>query len=69
MMDMVGKYETLQEDFAAVAARLGLEGARLGWRNASRNRTAAADPMEAADRAHLAEMYRKDYELFGYPTG
>jgi hypothetical protein len=66
LMDVVGKYETLQEDFAGLAARLGLEGAALGWRNASRNRSAA--PAEAADRAHLAEMYRADYELFGYPT-
>ena len=65
MMDVVGRYETLQQDFAAIAARIGLPAAALGWRNASRNRD-AADPT-AADRAHLAEMYRRDYELF-YPA-
>jgi hypothetical protein len=66
MVDVVGRYERLQEDFAAIAARLGLEGARLGWRNASRNRE--ADPAEAADRAYLAGMYARDHALFGYPV-
>lgn len=66
LMDMVGKYETLAEDFAKVAARIGLEDARLGWRNSSRNRAAVEGPTEAADRAYLAGIYRKDYETFGY---
>jgi hypothetical protein len=67
LVDVVGRYETLQADFAALAARLGLEGAALGWRNASRNR-GIADPNEAADRARIAELYRSDYALFGYPV-
>jgi hypothetical protein len=66
LIDVVGRYETLQQDFAAIAARLGLTGATLGWRNASRNR-AGGDEVTEADRAHLAEMYRRDYELF-YPA-
>lgn len=70
-VDFVGKFETLGEDFAVLADRLGLDGARLGHRNASRNRaaseTASADPAEAADRALVAELYARDYALFGYP--
>ena len=41
-VDFVGKFETLAEDFATLAARLGLEGADLGHRNASGNRAATA---------------------------
>jgi hypothetical protein len=67
LVDVVGRYETLQGDFAAIAARLGLPEATLPWRNSSRNRAAA--PVDPADRAWLVEMYRKDYETFGYPTG
>lgn len=70
-VDFVGKFETLAADFADLAARLGLEGASLGHRNASRNRTTTSartpDPAEAADRALVAELYARDYALFGYP--
>jgi hypothetical protein len=68
LVDVVGKYETLQQDFAAIADRLGLKDASLPWRNTSGNREAARAPVDPADRAYLAEMYAKDYELFGYPT-
>jgi hypothetical protein len=68
LVDVVGKFETLQEDFAAIAARIGLPQATLGHRNASRNRTKAADPVSPGDRAHLEAMYARDYQLFGYPT-
>jgi hypothetical protein len=67
-VDFVGRFETLAEDFAVLADRLGLDGASLGHRNASRNRAASdADPAEAADRALVAELYARDYALFGYP--
>ena len=67
LVDIVGKYETLQQDFSAITARLGLPDARLPWRNPSRNREAQA-PVDPADRAWLADMYRRDYETFGYPV-
>ena len=66
-VDFVGRFETLAEDFATLADRLGLEGASLGHRNASRNRAITPDPAEAADRALVAELYARDYALFGYP--
>jgi hypothetical protein len=68
LVDVVGKYETLQDDFSAIAARLGLKDATLPWRNTSGNREAARAPVDPADRAFIAEMYAKDYEIFGYPT-
>jgi Sulfotransferase family len=68
LVDFVGRYDSLQQDFARLADRLGLEGATLGWRNASRNRASGADPDEAADRAHIAAIYRSDYETFGFPA-
>jgi hypothetical protein len=67
LVDVVGKFETLQQDFSAVTARLGLPDAKLPWRNPSRNREAAQAPVDPADRAWLADIYRRDYETFGYP--
>lgn len=67
LVDVVGKFETLQEDFAEIAARIGLPQATLGHRNASRNRAKAVDPVSPADRAHIEEMYARDYLTFGYP--
>jgi hypothetical protein len=66
-VDMVGKFETLGEDFDRIAIRLGLKGANLGHRNASRNRDIAPYPAEDADRALVAELYALDYALFDYP--
>jgi hypothetical protein len=66
-VDFVGRYERLEADFAEVARRLDLPDVRLGWRNPSRNSAAAAldDP---ADTALLAEIYRDDFDTFGYTS-
>ena len=66
-VDFVGRFETLAEDFASLTARLGLEGADLGHRNASHTGAVSPNPAEATDRALVAELYADDYALFDYP--
>jgi len=63
-IDYLGYLETIEEDFAHVCRRLGVE-ARLQHKNAS----ATADYREQfTDRARsvVEEVYREDIELFGY---
>lgn len=65
MVDFVGKFETLDSDFARIAERIGLPGVRLGVVNTSRNRTEQL-PVSAPDRAYLADLYHRDFAAFGY---
>jgi hypothetical protein len=65
-MDFVGRFETLEEDFAAVAARLGVE-ARLPARNRGGARPAAyRDAYDAETRDRVGALYARDAALFGY---
>lgn len=67
LVDFVGRFERLEADFAHVLGRIGLERVALPRRNASRAPGAAA-PVSPEDRAHLVDIYRRDFELFGYPV-
>jgi len=63
-LDFLGYLETIEDDFAAVCARLGVETA-LQHKNAS----ARADYREHySDRARgvVEQVYRHDIDLFGY---
>lgn len=64
IVDFVGRYETLQDDFAAVCHRIGVT-ARLPHRNASRHRDYRAY-YTAAMAELVAEAFREDIEYFGY---
>jgi hypothetical protein len=66
LVDFVGRYERLPEDFRAAVEAIGLPDAELGWRNASRNTTGGGVTLTKADRDLLWEMYRDDFEAFGY---
>lgn len=64
LVDFVGRYETLNEDFSHVCRRIGVS-ARLDRRNTSRH----GDYREYYDdelRALVAGAYRADIEFFGY---
>ena len=63
--DFLGRFERLEEDFASVAAGLGLPCRPLPHRN--RGMSVAAAPSERAAAA-LARRYARDFALFGYPA-
>jgi hypothetical protein len=67
MVETVIRFETLAADFAKVAERIGLPGLRLGWHNASSRSRDATRRLAPADRALLFDLYRADFEAFGYP--
>lgn len=64
LVDFVGRFETIEQDFAHICARLGMQ-ADLPKTNASKRPTgsAARDP---AIEQMVRGIYRQDYELFAY---
>jgi hypothetical protein len=64
MMDFVGRYESLAQDFASIAAKLGLD-AKLVWQNPSRHEPFASYyTRQTADI--VARVYERDARLFSY---
>ncbi|WP_339952016.1 sulfotransferase family 2 domain-containing protein [uncultured Albimonas sp.] len=66
-VDVLGRYERIEADFARICVRLGVE-APLARRN-RRETTAAAPDLSDAAVARIAEVYRRDCETFGYRPG
>ncbi len=65
-LDFLGRYETLAEDFATVAARLGL-GATLERVNAApRDRCNYRDYYTPKTRAIVERVYQSDVRAFEY---
>jgi len=67
LVDHVGRFETLAEDFAAICARLGLSCA-LPHKNRTQHRPFREHYSPRA-RALVAEISGPDIELFGYTFG
>lgn len=64
IIDHLGYFETLEEDFRLIAARLGVDAA-LGHVNRSDRKDYRAAYSSAA-MERVAEVYREDIEAFGY---
>jgi hypothetical protein len=67
----VGRLENLEHDLGLLLARLGADFA-AAYRPETRNRTSArarhGEFYTAALRARVHAIYRRDFELFGYPV-
>ncbi len=66
LVDFVGRYEALREDFAHALGRVGLQ-ARLPHLNRTEHRHYASY-FSAASAARAAELWARDFERFGYPA-
>jgi hypothetical protein len=64
-LDIVGRNETMQASYDAICARLGIETAALERVNASSHRP-WQDYYDAELRDLVADLYRRDLELFDY---
>jgi hypothetical protein len=64
IVDLVGKFEKLQDDFATVGRRLGLPG-ELPRSNESRHRD-YREYYDERTRRLVEEHFRRDIEMFGY---
>ena len=63
--DQVGRVEEMQASYDAICARIGIPSAELGQVNTSR-RGAYRDYYDPELVEGVAELYRRDLELFGY---
>lgn len=66
-MDFIGRTETMQQDYDRIAMRLGFPGSALERVNATTHRP-FVEYYDAALAAGVLQQYRRDFELFGYPT-
>jgi hypothetical protein len=64
LVDFVGRFETLEQDFTAVCRRIGVD-CSLEHRNASTHRD-YRDYYTPETKRLVAEAYARDIELFGY---
>jgi LPS sulfotransferase NodH len=65
LVDFVGRYESLQRDFATICRRLGLKRI-LPHENATPQRAGYESYYDARTRAVVTEIYARDFECFGY---
>jgi len=69
MCDPVLKVETLDADFTALCARLGLQGVGgLGRTNTSSHKPYSEYYEKRATRDAVVDLFAADFDTFGYPT-
>lgn len=68
IVDFIGRFERMQQDFDEVMARVGLPRTDLLRVNTSR-RSAYADYYTPATAAEVGRRYARDIEAFGYRFG
>lgn len=67
LVDFVGRFENLSQDFEVIARKLGVPDRSLPWRNSSGSQDGSRQrTIPNEDRALLVERFRDDFSLFGY---
>lgn len=67
LVDFIGSFETLQEDFHHVQDKLGVPRTPIGWRNASSSESRRMEvQVNLKDRLFLAERFSADFTHFAY---
>lgn len=65
-VDHLGRMESFDDDFAVVCRRLGLPEAEVELRNSSSR--GGSEEVSDEVRERVAELYRLDFQVLGYPT-
>lgn len=66
LVDFIGRYENLDEDFQTVCRRIGIPGPKLAHKRQARDRKKYQQYYTEETRKLVAEHFRADIEMFGY---
>mgnify|MGYP005810094249 CR=1 FL=1 len=66
LVDFVGRYERLQEDFSFVCAKVGLKAIPLPEKRRAKDRASYQGYYDDESARWVAERYARDIEVFGY---
>ena len=66
IVDRIGKFEALAEEFRDIAETLDIRSPILPWINLSRNSAVPQSDIGPDDSEHLFRKYEKDFVTFGY---
>jgi Sulfotransferase family len=66
LVDFVGQFDRLEQDFAYVTSRIGLPQASLPQHNISTSSNKVDVTLSENDAQYLSETYAKDFEKFGF---
>ena len=66
LVDFVGRFESLKEDFVTVQNHIGITPGALAWNNTSRNNVTNFAELSRDDLAYLAERFKSDLIRFDY---
>ncbi len=65
-LDFLGRMETFDRDFAEVCERIGTPARVVERRNATEAPDPDAEPVPSGLRSVVEQVYRRDYQIFGY---
>jgi hypothetical protein len=68
MVDFVGRYERLQDDWRRVCAALNAPPGRLMRWNTTTERPQTRDAYDTRTAAVVRRLYADDFKVFGYST-
>jgi hypothetical protein len=65
LIDFIGRFERLQDDFGCLSSKLGIPRTELGRRNISQPEQRPFT-ISGSDRVYLKHIYEQDFRAFGY---
>jgi len=66
LVDFVGRYESLQQDFDLICERLGISKRQLNRINVSKSTRSTLDSLDTSSIKIINDYFSQDFDMFGY---